>query len=93
MFVFRLTRGQHSYRFDILFSDVIEPVAVLYGTFLPVFVYSSLHWLVINPYLNKLKVSKIRDFISNFCHVAHTGEPLIQLLFTFLQSLVERYFN
>ncbi|KAL5262293.1 hypothetical protein ACHWQZ_G007873 [Mnemiopsis leidyi] len=54
-----LTRGQHSYRFDIMFSDVIEPVAVLYGTFIPVFVYSSLHWLVINPYLNKLKAEDI----------------------------------
>ncbi|XP_063675967.1 dnaJ homolog subfamily C member 11-like [Bolinopsis microptera] len=54
-----LSRGSQSYRFDVIFSDVIEPAAVLYGTFLPVFVYSALHWLVINPYLNRLKAEEI----------------------------------
>eukprot|EP00116_Pleurobrachia_bachei_P003897 sb/3464159/ len=31
----------------------VEPVAVVYGTTFPLFVYSALHYLVIKPYLNK----------------------------------------
>ena len=81
-----LTRGRHTYRFDILFSDVIEPVAVLYGTFLPLLAYSALHWLVVKPYLNKLKAedaeAKADEIRTNFEKAREEAQQAIQLMKT-----------
>lgn len=50
-----LTRGKHKYSIPITLSDIIEPVAIMYGTALPLTLFASLHFLVVSPYLKRKK--------------------------------------
>lgn len=50
-----LTRGKHNYSIPINLSDIIEPIAIVYGTCLPVTLFASLHFLVVSPYLKRKK--------------------------------------
>ena len=54
--VHRLTRGKHKYSIPVQLSDIMEPIAIVYGTFLPVTLFASLHFLVVSPYLKRKKV-------------------------------------
>lgn len=56
---FRISRANQTFIFPILLYEEFLPSAVIYGTFVPVIVYSSMMKFIVNPHVEKTRQEEI----------------------------------